>query len=140
MEPIFLLAESIKLHQILSYFSRGLPDLAFCPAPFQGSQFIQLRPPCIRRSIFLDHVKTGGQNVQIAAIPVFNLDVILYHLLDLYLFNPPVNAKTVVFMDHIIPDLQLIEVVDLSSFICLFFLLFLFFRSENITFGNHHKL
>ena len=139
LETIFLLTDGIKLHQILCHLSCCLPDLTLGFIPFLGSKFVQFGTFCVCRCIFLDHIKTGCQNIEIPAIPIFYLDIILDNLLHLYLFNSPVDSKPMIFMNHIIPDLQFIEIINLSPFIGFFLFLLLFIGTENIAFGDHCK-
>ena len=108
--------------------------------PFLTTQLVQLR--LLRRiggGILLNHIQSGGQNVQIAAIPVFDLEVILDDLIYLYLLDAFVYPQSVGLMHHIIPDLQVIEIVDLLPLIELFLLFLTLLRSENIAFGQHHE-
>ena len=108
--------------------------------PFLTTQFVQLR--LLRRiggGILLDHIQPGGQNVQVAAVPVFDLEVILDDLVYLYLLDSLIDAQSVGLMYHIIPDLQVVEIIDLLPLIELFLLFLTLLRSENITLGQHHE-
>ena len=108
--------------------------------PFLAAQLVQLRLlRCIGGGVLLNHVQSGGQNVQIAAVPVFNLEVILDDLVYLYLLDALIDAQSVGLMYHIIPDLQVVEIIDLLPLIELFLLFLTLLRSENITLGQHHE-
>ncbi len=108
--------------------------------PFLAAQFVQLRLlRCIGGGILLDHIQPGGQNVQVAAVPVFDLEVILDDLVYLYLLDALIDAQSVGLMYHIIPDLQVVEIIDLLPLIELFLLFLTLLRSENITLGQHHE-
>ena len=45
-----------------------------------------------------------------------------------------------IFMNHVVPHLKLIEIIDFASFVNFALLLFLFIGPENIAFRNHRKL
>ena len=131
-----MLAAGVQLHQVLGHLPGRLPHLAFGAAPFLGPQLIQLG---ICGGILLDHIQTGCQHIKGTPVPVLNLDVILYHLLHFHLLNSLVNPKPVVFVHHVIPDFQLVKIIDLTTFISFFLFFLLFVRTEDITFRDHRK-
>ncbi len=135
-----LLAQGVKLYQIVSHFVDGTADLRFGSFPFFRTQFVQLRLPGVCGSVFLDNIQPGSQHIQISPIPVLNLDVVFDHTLHLHLFNPLIDSQTVAFMHHIIPHLQLIEILDFLTLIELLGLFLLFLRTENVCLRQHHEL
>ena len=134
-----LLPDSVKFYQIPGHFTGSFLCLILSLCPLLGSQFVQLWLPCVSGSILLYHIKTGCQDIKIAAIAVLNLDIIFDYFVYLNLFNTLINSQSVIFMNHIISDLQFRKVIDFSSFVLFFLFLFFLFCSENIAFGNHRK-
>ncbi len=139
-KAFFLLPDGIQLHQILGYFRNRTFDFTLGPAPFLRSQLIQLRLPTIRRCVFLNHIQAGSQNIEVPPIPIFNFNIILNYLLNLYFFNPFINTKPMIFMNDIIPHFQLCKIMDFLPFVFFPFLFLLLFQPENIAFRYHHKL
>ena len=102
--------------------------------PFLATQLIQLR--LLRRiggGVFLDYIQSGSENVQIATVPVLDLQVILDNVFYLYLFDAFVYPQSMGLMHYIITDLQVIEIVDLQPQVEIFLLLLTILRYENIT-------
>ena len=106
-KSLFLLPECIQFHKILCHFIDCTfhPGLGF--SPFLCSKFIQLRTfGSISRGIFLNDIQSRCQNIEITAIPVFYFDIILYNLIDLYLFNSFIYTQSMILMHNIITDFQ----------------------------------
>ena len=135
-----LLSDRIQLHQILRHGTDGAAYLRLGMLPFLAAQFVQLR--LLRRiggGILLDHIQSGSQNVQITAVPVFNLEVVLDNLVYLDLLDTFIYPQSMGLMHHIIPDFQVIKVVDFLPLIEFFLLFPALLRSENIALGQHHE-
>ena len=129
-----LLAHRIQLHEILCHGTDRTADLGLGMFPFLATQLIQLR--LLRRisgGILLDYIQSGSENVQIAAVPVLNLQVILDNVFYLYLFDAFVYPQSMGLMHYVITDLQVIEIVDLLPLVEFFLFLLTFLRSKNIT-------
>ena len=122
-----LLAHRIQLHEILCHDADRTADLCLGMFPFFATQLIQLRLlRRIRRGIFLDYIQSGGENVQIAAVPVLDLQVVLDNVFHLYLLDAFVYPQSMGLMHHIITDLQVIEIVDLLPLVEFFLFLLTF--------------
>ena len=136
-----ILSGGVKLHQIPGDLLHRRAHLGLGLGPLLRPQLIQLRfRAAVRRSVFLDHVKPCRKHIEDAAVPVGNLHVVLHHMLHFHLLNALINPETVTLMHHIVPDLQIIKVVNLLPFIYLFLSLLLFLRTKNIALRNDHKL
>jgi len=135
-----LLAHRIQLHEILCHGADRTADLGLGMFPFLATQLIQLR--LLRRiggGVFLDHIQSGSENVQIATVPVLDLQVVLDNVFHLYLLDAFVYPQSMSLMHHIITDLQVIEIVDLLPLVEFFLFLLTFLRPENITLGQHYE-
>ena len=131
----------VKLHQFLCDILYCTSDLCFGTIPFLSAQFVQLRNfGSVRTGIFLQRIQLRCKNIEIAAVPVLNLDVILDDLIHFNLFDTAVNTQSVLFMYDIISDGQLRKILDTIAVICFFLLFFLLFLAENIRFRNNRKL
>ena len=107
-ESLFLLSYCIEFHQILCHFIDSTLYFGFGLCPFLRSQLIQLRAlGSISRSIFLDNIQPGRQNIEITTIPVFYLDIVFYDLIYFYLFNTLIDAQSMILMYNIITYLQI---------------------------------
>ena len=111
-------------------------DLGLGVLPFLATQLIQLR--LLRRiggGVFLDYIQSGSENVQIATVPVLNLQIILDNVFYLYLFDAFVYPQSVGLMHYVITDLQVIEIVDLLPLVEFFFF-FLRFSDPKISLSD----
>ena len=92
LESGLFLSGSIKLNQVLG----NLLDRPFYPglglAPLRTSQLVKLWLLGIRARVFLDAFQPGGRQVQVAAVPILNLDIVLDDLIPLNLLDSLVNA------------------------------------------------
>ncbi len=137
--PLAVLPQGIELHQILSHFTDGAANLRLGALPLFGTQFVQFRLPGIGRGILLDHIQSGGKHIQIAAVPVLYLDVVLHHALHLHLIDSTVDSQAVAFMHHVVPHLQLIEILDFLALVQFPGPLLFFLRAKDVRLRKHHK-
>ena len=87
---------------------------------------------CFRAGVFREHVQLRGRDKKAPAVAVFDPDVILDDLIDLDLFDSPVNPQAVAFMDHIIPRRKLREILDPLAWILFLLLSLLLPSAEDI--------
>ena len=107
-KALLLLSYCIELHQILCHFIDSTLYFGFGLCPFLRSQLIQLRAlGSISRSIFLNNIQPGRQNIEITTIPVFYLDIVFYDLIYFYLFNTLIDAQSMILMYNVITYLQI---------------------------------
>ena len=116
-----------------------MADLLLGLHPLPGAQLVQLRLGAVRPGVLLDQVELGCRDIEDAALRVGDLHIILGHLFHLDLFDPVVNAQSVVLVHHIVPGLQLGKVLDLLPLIGLP-PLFLLLPSENIRLRDDREL
>ena len=135
--PCSLLPQGIEFHQVPRHLVHGCAHLGLGAVPFFGAQLIQFRLAALRRRVLLDHVQTGGQHIEIAAVTVLDLHVVLDDFFYLHLFYAPVDAQAVGLVYHIVAHLKFLKIMDLLALIQFLFLLFLF-RAKNIRLCDHH--
>ena len=85
-------------------------------------------------------MKLRDRKIQLSPVSVFDLDIILCHLINDLTLGSPINSKTVIFMNDIVAGLKLGKVADSLSLVTAFFLFFLFLNAENIALCNDCKL
>ena len=102
--------------------------------------FVELWRFRIRACVFLQHIKLGCQDIEVALAGIFNLDIILDDFVHSDLLYAPVNTKAMIFMDYIVAYIQLGKALDLlSAVLCLLSALFLLL-AENVGLGDQDKL
>ncbi len=139
-KPLLLLPDCIQLHKILCDLVDGSLYLRFGLHPLLCAQLVQLRLfRRIGRGVFLDHVKPRRQHIEIAAVPVLDLDVILDDLVYLDLLDTFIDTESVILMDDIVPHLQVRKILDLLPLVRLF-PLFALLLSKDIRLGDHDEL
>ena len=121
------LSGCIQLHQIPCHILYGRPDSGFGLTPFRTAQFGQFGFLCLCICIFLDQMKLGCRNKQIASISVLDPHKIPDGLFYFHLLNATVNAQTVVFMDYIISWCQLLKTLDLGTLKLILAVIFMLF-------------
>ena len=130
-KSFFGLPYCIEFHQIFG----NLPDcclyLALRAMPFLSSKFVKFRLFSICTGILLDLVKLCGKNIKISTISIRNLHIILCHLINFYLFNSPVDSKSMILMHYIVSRFQIRKAAYFLSIITFSFL-FLLCLSKNI--------
>ncbi len=87
----------------------------------------------------MDHIQSGSKNIQIAAVPVLDLQIVLDNVVHLDLLDAFIYPQSVSLMHHIVTDLQVVEIVDLLPLVELLLFLLALLRPENITLGQHHE-
>ena len=91
--------------------------------------------------VLLDDRKTCSQNVEISASAIFDLDVILDHVVGLNLLDTSVDTKTVVLVNNIVAYLKVSKVGDLlAAVLALFLFLLPCVLGEDITLRNDCEL
>ena len=135
-----LLPDCVELHQFFGDVLHRATDFRFCTAPFRMAQFIELDLSRIRAGVFLQHIQLGGQDIQVAAALVFQLDIILEDPVHFHLLDPPVDAQPMVLMDHVIPHGELGEILDPLAAVFFFLFLLFLFPAEDIRLRDHRKL
>ena len=130
-KSFFGLPYCIEFHQIFG----DLPDcclyLALRAMPFLSSKFVKFRLFSICTGILLDLVKLCGKNIKISTISIRNLHIILCHLINFYLFNSPVDSKSMILMHYIVSRFQIRKAAYFLSIVTFSFL-FLLCLSKNI--------
>ena len=109
--------------------------------PFLRAQLIQLRLLCILIRKELDHIERSRQHIQTAATLILDLHIVFPDVLHFHFFNAAVDTHTVVFMDHVIPDMQFRIVPDLlaAGILRRLFAARLPLGSEDIRLGDHRE-
>ena len=133
-KALLALALRVQLYEVLRDHTDSALYARFRAAPFLCPELVQLRRLRVAVGIFLDHIKLRRRYVQIAAAGVIDLHVILCDMVDFNLFNSPVYAQPVVFVDNEVTDGKLSKAADPLSFITAVLFLFLLHLAENITF------
>ena len=141
LESGLFLARRIKLHQILGNLLDSPTDPGLGFIPLGPSQLVELRFLGLCSCVFLDALQTCGRQIQIAAVPILNLDIVLDDLIPLNLLDALIYTQAVLLMDHIIPHGQLCETLyGLALVICLFTALSFFLHAEHIALCDKYKL
>ena len=136
---VIFLTGGIQADQFSRNIFHGGPHFRPGFLPLLPSEAVQLRPGAFRSSrVFLQQVKLRGKDIEVASV-VLDLDVVLQHAVRLNLFNPAVNAKPMVLMDHIISRMEFREGSDLFSRRIGLAPLPDFFLPEDIRFRNQGK-
>ena len=104
---VLFLTRCIKLHQILCNLLNCASNLCFGLYPFASPKAVQFGFSGICSGILLDHLQLSRQNIEISSFGIFNLNIILHDLVYFYLLNSPIDAKTMVLMNHIIAYAEL---------------------------------
>ena len=137
----FFLAHGVKLHQFPGDIAHRSLYSCLCFFPFLPAQLIQLRRSVrVRPRVFLQGVQLSGEDIEIAAAPVLDLDIVLDDFIHFHLFDPPVDSQSVPFMYHEIADGKLRKILDAISLICFLFLPGFLLFAENIRFRDHREL
>ena len=141
LESRLLLPGRVELHQVLC----DLLDRALHPAlglgPLAAPKAVQLGLLGLGPRVLLDALKTGGWQIQVAAVPVLDLDVVLGDLIPLHLLDAAVNAQSVLLVDHVVAHRQLGKTLDgLALVIRLFPALFLLLHAEHVALGDKDEL
>ena len=101
-KSFFRLPHRIELHQIFGDLPDRRLNLALCTMPFLSPKLIEFWLFRICTGILLDLVKLCGKNIKISTISIRNLHIILCHLINFYLFNSPVDSKSMILMHYIV--------------------------------------
>ena len=139
-KPFLPLPLRIQLHKILCDLPHRRAHPRLRPVPLLRTELVQFRR--LRRiaiCIFLDHIKLCRRYIEAAAPGILDLHVILRHMVDLDLFDAPVDTQTVVLMHDKIADREFCKACDLLALIAPAFFLFLMFLSENVALRDDNK-
>ena len=141
LEARFLLPGGVELHQVLC----DLLDRALHPAlglgPLAAPKAVQLGLLGLGPRVLLDALQTGRRQIQVAAVPVLDFDVVLGDLIPLHLLDAAVNAQSVFLVNHIVAHRQLGKALDsLALVIRLFPALFLLLHAEHVALGDKNEL
>ena len=130
--PLLLPARRVQLHEVLCDLVHRALDFALGAGPFLRAELVELGLCGTRGRVFLQDRELRRQNIERSASAVLDLDIVLGDVIDLDLLHTPVDADTVILMDHVIAHLQLGEGLDLLALIFLLFGLLPALRAEDI--------
>ena len=141
LEARLLLPGGVELHQVLC----DLLDRALHPAlglgPLAAPKAVQLGLLGLSPRVLLDALQTGGGQIQVAAVPILDLDVVLGDLIPLHLLDAAVNAQSVLLVNHIVAHRHLGKALDCFALVIrLFPALFLLLHAEHVALGDKDEL
>ena len=86
----------------------------------------------------MQNLQRGGRNKKVASRRIGHLQIVLDDMVDLDFLDSLVNPQTMILVNDVIADLQVVEAVDRRAVVALFPLL-LPARAEDIALREHNK-
>ena len=138
--PFFGLPDRIQLHQLFGGFTHLAPDPFRGLLPLIPSQLVKPGLLCIGAGVFCDLVQGRGKNKQIVPAFILDADIVLLDVVYGDFFNSPVDSDAVLFMNYIVADGNIREVLYLLAFSLKsgFLPAFFFPSAENIALRDQH--